>query len=138
MDNFFSEIKNTADKVAKKSSELVEMSKVKLSMVNTKSEIGSNFKILGELVYLSQKDGAEPDTKKIEETIAKINELYDRLDELAEVTSSLKNEKICPNCTKHNPADAQFCYGCGHRFPDNNNPDDNDYNEEEINEVDVI
>ena len=38
MDNFFSEIKNTADKVAKKSSELVEMSKVKLSMVNTKSE----------------------------------------------------------------------------------------------------
>ena len=137
MDNFVSEIKNTADKVAKKSSELVEMSKVKLSMVNTKSEIGTNFKVLGELVYLSQKDGAEPDTKKIEETIAKINELYDRLDELSEVSSTLKNEKICPNCTKSNPADAQFCSGCGYKFT-NNDPDDDDLNVEEITEVDVV
>ncbi len=137
MDNFFSEIKNTADKVAKKSSELVEMSKVKLSMVNTKSEIGANFKVLGELVYLSQRDGSEPDTTKIEETIAKINELYERLDELSEVSSTLKNEKMCPNCTKSNPADAQFCSGCGHKFSDNN-PDDDDLNVEEITEVDVV
>ena len=137
MDNFFSEIKNTAGKAVKKSSELVEMSKVKLNMVNTKSEISANFKVLGELVYLSQKDGAEPDTKKIEETIAKINELYERLDELTEVSSTLKNEKVCPNCTKSNPTDAQFCSGCGHKFTDNN-PDDDDLNVEEITEVDVV
>lgn len=136
MDKFFSEIRNTADKVAKKSSELVEMSKVKLSMANTKSEIGTNFKILGELVYLSQKDGAEPDTKKIEETIAKINELYERLEELAEISSTLKKEKVCPNCTKSNPADALFCYGCGHKFAQENTEEDE--NIEEITEVDVI
>lgn len=136
MDNFFSEIKNTADKVAKKSSELVEMSKIKLNTANTKSEIGTNFKILGELVYLSQKNTTEPDTNKIEEIIAKIDELYERLDELAEVSSALKNEKRCPSCTKSNPIDAQFCFGCGHRFTDGNQTGNS--SSEEINETDGI
>lgn len=137
MDSFFSGIKNTADKVAKKSGELVEMSKVKLNIANIKSEIGTSFKILGELVYFSQKeDCTEPDTKKIEETIAKINELYERLGELTEVSSALKNEKVCPSCAKSNSIDSAFCSGCGHKFTINDN--DDDLNAEEAVEVDVI
>ena len=62
MDKFFSEIKNTADKVIKKSGNLVELSKVKFQIANTKSEIGASFKELGELVYHAQKTEANPDT----------------------------------------------------------------------------
>lgn len=137
MDKFFSEIKNTADKVAKKSGELVEMSKVKLSIVSTKSEIGTNFKMLGELVYLAQRNGQEPDTKKIEETIEKINELYDKLDELSEVSSALKNEKICAYCGKSNPIEQPFCGGCGQKFKSEAPADDDDI-VEEIVDVEIV
>lgn len=123
MEKFISEIKNRADKVAKKSGELVEISKTKLSMANTKSEISSNFKILGELVYLSQKASTESDPQKIEETISKIDELYERLGELSELNSMLKNEKNCPNCKKSNSIDAQFCSGCGYKFSNNDSED---------------
>ena len=116
MEKIFAEIKNTADKVIKKSGELVELSKVKFQIANTKSEINTNYKELGELVYHAQKYEEQPDTKIIEGTIAKIDELYERLEILIEQNSSLKNEKICPSCEKSNPKSAQFCLGCGYKF----------------------
>lgn len=122
MEKIISEIKNTADKFARKSGELVEMSKVKLGIVSTKSEIGTNFKILGELVYKAQKDDTSSDTAKIEEVIAKINELYEKLDELTEVSAALKNEKVCAYCGKSNPIDQLFCGGCGQKFPVDDEP----------------
>ena len=116
MEKFFTEIKNTADKVIKKSGELVELSKVKFQIANTKSEIGANFKELGELVYHAQKSEVQPDTQIIEGTISKIDELYTRLEVLIAENSSLKNEKLCPSCEKSNPKGAQFCLGCGYKF----------------------
>ncbi len=116
MEKFFTEIKNTADKVIKKSGELVELSKVKFQIANTKSEIGANFKELGELVYHAQKSEAQPDTQIIEGTISKIDELYAKLEALMAENSSLKNEKLCPSCEKSNPKSAQFCLGCGYKF----------------------
>ena len=59
MERIISEIKTTADIVAKKSTELVELSKVKLNIANTKSKINTNFRILGEMIYISQKDDDE-------------------------------------------------------------------------------
>lgn len=116
MDKFFSEIKNTADKVIKKSGNLVELSKVKFQIANTKSEIGASFKELGELVYHAQKTEANPDTQIIEGTIAKIDELFAKLEVLMVESSSLKNEKLCPSCEKSNPKNAQFCSDCGYKF----------------------
>jgi len=116
MDKFFTEIKNTADKVAKKSGELYELSKAKLSMASVKSEISTNFKVLGELVYLSQKNVTETDAQKIEETIAKIDVLYERLEELLQSAAALKNEKLCTSCGKSNPLSSAFCSECGKPF----------------------
>lgn len=116
MDKFFSEIKNTADKVIKKSGNLVELSKVKFQIASTKSEIGASFKELGELVYRAQKTEENPDTQIIEGTITKIDELYAKLEVLMAESSSLKNEKLCPSCEKSNPKNAQFCSDCGYKF----------------------
>jgi len=116
MEKIFAEIKSTADKVIKKSGELVELSKVKFQIANTKSEINANYKELGELVYHAQKGEEQPDTQIIEGAIAKIDELYAKLETLMAENSSLKNEKTCPSCEKSNPKSAQFCLGCGYKF----------------------
>lgn len=116
MDKFITELKNTADKVAKKSTELVEISKIKLNIANIKSEIAKNYKLLGEAVYVSQKSEDTPETENIEAIIKTLDELQDQLYALLESNAAFKNEKPCPACTKSNPANAQFCVACGHRF----------------------
>ena len=116
MERIFSEIKNKADKVAKKSGELVELSKVKLSSLNTKSNIDTSFKKLGELIYRSQKENEELDSEKFESIIEEIDALYQKLSEYEDVVCELTNKKICPDCHKANNSDASFCSQCGYNF----------------------
>ena len=118
MDRFIQEIKNTADKVAKKSGELVELSKVKLHIGNTKSEISANFKKLGEMLYFSQKEDNDIEREKISEIIDKIDELYEKLAEFKEIEASLTKKKLCPQCHKLNDTDAAYCSSCGFNFDD--------------------
>lgn len=118
MEKILSEIKNTADKVAKKSGELVELSKVKINIINTKSSIDSHFKKLGEILYFSQKENTETDTKNLEEIFAEVDELYEKLSEYNDVKANLTNKKLCPECHKSNDADSLFCSRCGYHFTD--------------------
>lgn len=116
MENFINKLKNVAGKAAKKSGELVELSKINLGIVGTKSEISTQFKVLGELVYAAQKNADDASTEKIEEIIANIDALYEKLNDLSEVNAALKNEKVCANCGKSNPENQAFCGGCGQKF----------------------
>jgi len=116
MDNFFSGIRNTADKVAKKSGELFELSKTKINIANIKSEINSKFKILGEMLYISHKDSAEADAERIEQVIAEIDSLYEKLSDYDEIAAGLTSKKFCPSCDKKNDASATFCSSCGYNF----------------------
>lgn len=118
MERIISEIKNTADKVAKKSSELVELSKAKLNIANTKSDISANLKLLGEMVYVAQRDDTEVNPERFEEIIAKIDVLYERLAEFNEIANGLMNKKLCPECNKTNNENASFCSNCGYRYAD--------------------
>lgn len=113
MDKVISEIKSAADKVAKKSSELVELSKIKLNILSTKSSIDEQYKKLGKLVYTSQKETADDISAKFEEVIAKIDKLHEKLAELEEASAQVSNKVICPACKKVNSADAEFCSQCG-------------------------
>ena len=113
MEKIISELKNTAERVAKKSSELVELSKIKLNILNTKSSIDNNFKVLGELVYNSQKEDTDVTAENLSEIVAKIDELYEKLADLEESSAALGNKKICPICKKANSGEATFCSSCG-------------------------
>lgn len=123
MENFLAELKNTAGKVFKKSGELVELSKTKLSIASIKSDISANFKLLGEIVYLSQREGSEAATEEIEEIFARIDSLYEKMADLNEAATGLMNKKLCPECDEANEADAVFCSRCGYNFTSDSNED---------------
>lgn len=118
MERIISEIKNTADKVAKKSGELVELSKAKLNIANIKTDISSNYKILGEMIYIAQKDEAEVNPERLEDIISRIDALFERLAEFSEIANGLMNKKLCPECNKTTDSDASFCSVCGYHFSD--------------------
>lgn len=113
MEKVISEIKSAAGIVAKKSSELVELSKIKLTIMSTKSSIDEQYKKLGKLVYTSQKENADDISSKFEEIIAKIDRLHNKLSELEEAAAAVSNKVVCPACKKVNSADAEFCSHCG-------------------------
>ena len=55
MDKFFSDIKKTFGGAVKKSGEVVELTKLKLAIADTKSELKAKFCELGEMFYKEQK-----------------------------------------------------------------------------------
>ncbi len=116
MEKIFSDIKSTASKIAKKSGELVELSKLKLSVASTKSDIELNFQKLGKLIYLSRKDDSEISHNDLDDIFTEIDNLYDKLAEQNDTIANLTNKKLCPECHSSNETDAQFCSRCGFQF----------------------
>lgn len=112
MEKILSDIKKTVDGAVKKSGELVEITKLKLSISDKKNQIDARLKALGKLVYdasgpeYSEQEGAES-------LISELNELYSQLKELEERLASLKSEIICPKCGKSCSEESAFCPKCG-------------------------
>lgn len=123
MDKFFSDIKKTFGGAVKKSGEVVELTKLKLAIADTKSELKAKFCELGEMFYKEQK-GESADLELSEDIIMQIDELKEVLDAQESKLASLKKQKICPNCSSSIDADAKFCSRCGEKF------EDDEYDEE--------
>ncbi len=116
MEEIFSNIKKSAASAVKKSGELLEITKMKMAISDTKSELKSNFAVLGKLVYEAQKD--EKDfSDDAEEIIWEIDELYEVLEAREAKLAALTKQKVCPNCGKVCEKEAAFCSRCGKEYP---------------------
>ncbi|MBQ3225515.1 MAG: zinc ribbon domain-containing protein [Clostridia bacterium] len=116
MEEIFSNIKKSAASAVKKSGELLEITKTKMAISDTKSELKSNFAVLGKLVYEAQKN--EKDfSDEAEEIIWEIDELYEVLEAREARLAALTNQKVCPDCGKVCEKEAAFCSRCGKEYP---------------------
>ena len=112
MEKIISDIKKTVDGLTKKSGEIVEITKVKLAISDTKNQIDSRLRALGKLVY----DASGPEYSEdnsADSLIEELNELYSQLKEHEERLASLKCEVICPKCGFSCSEDSVFCKKCG-------------------------
>ncbi len=100
---------------AKKSSEIVEITKLKASISDELSTVNKTLRSMGQALYEAYKTGEETDFS-LEETCAELDEAYARIEELQARVAELKNTKICPTCKKEMERDAIFCSVCGERF----------------------
>lgn len=121
MEKIFEDIKNSVGSAVKKSGELVEITKVRLAIADTKSEIKSKLAMLGEEVYFAQKNDLSPESAA--ELIGELDELYAILEAQEAKLATLKKQKVCPVCDMPSDSDAVFCSRCGKKFNDN----DEDY-----------
>ena len=119
MDTFFEDFctkaKDVADAAAKKTGELVEISKYKIEASKINSEIRRTYEQLGSSVYSMVKGGY--DNQELVNSLAEdIDELFMRLDAVNEKLSELKNAIICPVCGKTNAKDSMYCSKCGSKL----------------------
>ncbi|MBE7040386.1 MAG: zinc-ribbon domain-containing protein [Ruminococcaceae bacterium] len=123
MEKILYDLKNTVDGAVKKSGEIIELTKTKMAMTETKNAIREKVIRLGELTYFATK-GEDMPEYDAEELIAEIDELKQTLSEQEAKAADLAGKKICPRCKKVMDADFAFCPACGIHMEDDETEED--------------
>jgi hypothetical protein len=112
---FFDKVKQGLDAASKKTSEVIETTKINSSIRGEKEAIEEVFRQIGKTTfeqYVATGSGNEEYLGFFQTILghqAKVAELEQKLDEL-------KNVKDCPNCHAEQPREVLFCSKCGYRF----------------------
>lgn len=111
-EDVFSKARSAADYAGKKTGEVVEITRLRLSVSDAEGKLNKAFAELGEKVYGAAKDQSDC-TDFIHEKSGEIDGLYAQIQELNEKIAALKKEKKCAGCGYSNPEEASFCLKCG-------------------------
>ena len=112
MNTIKEKITTTAGVAKKKSGELVEITRLKFSIMDTESDIKKLLNDIGGIIYEAHKNDTEIDDSlgdkcvEIDGLYAKIAEAQGRIDELRKL-------KTCTSCGKKMPLENEFCPACG-------------------------
>ena len=110
----FDDLKNkvtaTAKNVAQKSGELVEITKLNMSISTEQEKINKVYAEIGAAVYNSYKAG---NVIGFDEQCQKIKESEDAIAVTKQKILELKNAKTCSQCSSEISRDVSFCPKCG-------------------------
>lgn len=111
-DNIISKANDFADFTGQKVGEMIDVSKIKISISNLKNSISKDYEEIGKYYY-DQKINGNDNSALIDTLIEDINEKNEKLSELNEEYEQIKNIVICPNCNAKNESENSFCKKCG-------------------------
>jgi len=115
----FEEILNKAregaEKVGQKTSDFVEVTRMKMRIAEIEKEVAATYEGLGRLVYDAQKSG-EDVGDMISACVENIDELQADADALRDQLYAFKHLQKCAACGAVNDEDAAFCNKCGTPF----------------------
>lgn len=112
LDGIFSKARDVANDVGKKVNDVVEVSKLKLSVVSLGSDIDKVYQKLGLMVYEMKKSGSE-NRDLVDGCVAEIDALKQKLDEVNKKVDELRSVHRCESCGSVVDLAAQFCPMCG-------------------------
>lgn len=107
--------KSAADYAGKRTGEIVELSKLRISATEVEKKIAYEYAELGKMVYKAAKEHADC-TEYVQEKAAVIDALFSEQAGLLNKISALRNLKKCPDCAYENAQDAVYCSKCGTKF----------------------
>ena len=99
------------DEVNKKTSEIVDRSKVRISSAELRNKISAQFETLGRYVYDTTVAGTTDQTV-VEQYVTEITTLINELKSLQESLVTSSGKIICPKCNCTNSSDSLFCKRC--------------------------
>ncbi len=112
LDQIVGKAKEIYDAAAKKTGDVVEISKLKLDAMKINGEIKELYEKLGEAVYISKKDDIDC-TEAVSIISEQIDNLNDKLIDLNAEIADRQNVNYCAECGAKNPIDNTFCGKCG-------------------------
>lgn len=112
LNNFTKKFSETAKAAAKKSGDIVEVTKMSMSINSEESKIEEAFEEVGRALYDAYQKGSEV-PEEVKEICQKIDEYEENIKELKAKILELKNVKSCPGCGTELPIETAFCPKCG-------------------------
>ena len=117
--------------VIEKTNNIVNQTKLKFSISETKSKIKDIYTEIGKSVYENYKSTGEV-IDDMEEKFAKIDAMTEEVNELKEQLYQLKENVKCPKCGAYNHSDDVYCSKCGERIYNVNSDDTDSYDDDEV------
>lgn len=114
-DDFVLKAKDIADAATKKTGELYEISKYKYECIKINGEVKKLYEQLGSSVYSMVKGGYD-NRELIDSLTEEIDECLDRLREINDIISDMKNVVTCPICGSKNGIENTYCAKCGSKL----------------------
>lgn len=114
-DKFAEKAKEIAGAASKKTEATVEISRLKLRLSQTDSQLKSTFERIGTLVY-EESQGFADNADLTEICIKEASNLEREKKELLQKISLLKDKRVCPKCKSENPSDKKYCSECGSKL----------------------
>lgn len=105
-------VRDAASIATKKTGTAVELSKLKLQMMQLRSQMQSTYERIGILTYEQQKTGTD-NYELVSVCIKEIDSLLVRINEINATIATIKDGVKCPNCNTANPVDITYCKSCG-------------------------
>ncbi len=107
--------KDLAETAGKKTSDMVELTKLKVEAAEIEKDIAATLEGLGRLIYDARKAG-EDVGELIDDCVARVDELTKKKDEAEARICEFRNAVRCRNCGTVNPDDACYCKKCGEKI----------------------
>lgn len=111
----FISVKDFGSAVSRKTGQMVDVTKLKMSAAEISNEISNRYKALGKAIYDAQKSGVSIEGI-IAECVSSIDALNERLDAVNSRIAGLQNKISCKSCGATLDPKAVFCSRCGARI----------------------
>ncbi|HWP50238.1 MAG TPA: hypothetical protein VN626_00945 [Clostridia bacterium] len=105
-------VRDVANIATKKTGTAVELSKLKLQMMQLRSQIQSTYERIGILIYEQEKTGTD-NYELVSVCIKEIDSLLVHVNEINANIAAIKDGVKCPNCNTTNPVNTTYCKSCG-------------------------
>jgi len=114
-DNLGKKIGDAAQSAVKKSGELVEVTKLNLSISAEEGKIKELYEKIGEYIYNQYAEGKEM-IPEVNEFCSQIKACKENISQLKSKIYELKGVKVCPKCGAESEKQAAFCSSCGEKL----------------------
>lgn len=112
LENITRKVTDTAKAAAKKSGDIVELTKLNMSIGTEENKIEKAYIGIGKIVYDGFKKG-EDVSQDLKEHCEKIKSCEENIDEIRQKIFELKKVKICTSCNAELDIEVAFCSKCG-------------------------
>lgn len=113
-DNFTRKVSDTAKAAAKKSGNVVELTRLNMNIGAEEEKIKKLHFEMGKLLYDVYQDG-QPIHEDLMAFCEKIDVIYGTIEEMKTKILELRNVKACTECGHELELDMPFCYKCGRK-----------------------
>lgn len=110
--NITKKVTETAKSAAKKSGDIVEVTKLNISITGEEEKIKRAYDDIGKIVYESFARG-EKIADPFKQYCEKVGEYEKKIEEMRQKILELRNIKMCPECSTELLVEMAYCHTCG-------------------------